>query len=179
MLTGGTVELELPSDRDLAMENKQLYDRVARLERINEALQLRMQQTIVDWKRQQDIIKMNEVSDILSDYLSAWYHSELLRYLKSDGGEFVPVTWTDVATRLKDEASCVSGRQETRQRCMAMANMSEEEWDELYHFKKVRNMRVHPPRRNQAVIVRVMKELPPGCLKSALGKMFATMNIGK
>ena len=173
-----TVDLELPSDHlisDLRDENDRLRDRIKLLEQNNTCLQTRLFETIRDWKALDNKLRMNEISDILSDFQAEWYHNELLRYLrtkaKENGDSFVPDSWTSVSNKLTDEARV--NKNDLKSRCMEFGTFTEEEFDYLYEFKRNRNSRVHP-KRNRSTIQKIMRDLPSGILKTAFNKMLNT-----
>lgn len=174
------VELELPSDhrvqeleaeiRDLRAANDIQNARIKGLQMANEALQRRMADTVNQWKDIQAKLRAHEVSDIITDYISEWYHSDLLKFLAMTDSSFS--SWNAVSEQLTIEAR--EGRSDLKQKCMALAQMTPQEWDALCLFKKNRNLRVHP-RRSKNVVQRIMKDIQPGTLKTALNKMFDSM----
>lgn len=173
-----TVDLELPSERsitDLRDENDHLRSKIKLLEQSNSCLQARLFETIRDWKILDNKLHMNEISDILSDFQAEWYHNELLRYLrvkaKENGESFIPESWTSVSNKLTEEAR--TNKCELKCRCMEFGSFTEEEFDYLYEFKRNRNSRVHP-KRNKSTVQKIMRDLPPGILKTAFNKMLNT-----
>lgn len=169
-------ELPLPSDTNYEERIELLQSRICSLEKCNEALRLRIEETLSDWQDVQCKLHENEISDILCDFIADFYHSDLLAYMRSNHEKlklpFKPETWNEISMKLCEEAK--SKQHDLRDACMKCADLTADEWDALYDFKRSRNVRVHP-KRNKTVIRRVLRELPTGTLRTALTKMFKKM----
>lgn len=179
--------LPLPSDtRDaelcevLRLENEQLRKqmevqtaRIKGLELRNTALQRRVEEVLASWRQVQSKLHTHEVSDIITDYISEFYHNDILRFISKTGDDKKTYSsWVQISEALAAEAR--RNQNTLKQRCMALAGMTEEEWDAVCLFKRARNCRTHP-RRSRNIVQRVMKEIPSGTLKTALEKMFSAM----
>lgn len=156
----------------LQFENTQLKRRIEIAEAQLQTSQRRLADMTVDWKKLKRRIKSDETSDIICDFIAEFYHNELLGYLKSRGLEVH--NWSDVSAKLSTEFR--HNETLTRDLCCECACLTPEEWESLYDFKRTRNMRVHP-KRNEAIVRRILREFPDGVLKMALQKMFAVIRL--
>lgn len=174
LLQNTATELPLPSDEYVKNRILVLETKVRTLESINEALRIRLEQTLADWKEAQNKLQDIETSDILCDFIAEFYHCDLLCYLRQQdlGAKKPPASWTELSLLLVEEAK--TNAKTIKEKCMQCADLSEAEWDALYNFKRSRNVRVHP-KRNKFVVRRVLRGLSQGTLKSALTKMLTKM----
>ena len=176
------VVLVLPSDlpADLKAENDLLKAKLKGLEMRNEGLQRRITEILEDWRQLQNKVHMNEISDILCDFIAEFYHNELLNYIRANsetlGLQQKPNSWNEISVMLSEEARINPAVATVKQACMKAGGFDDAEWNALYDFKRTRNVRVHP-RRNKRIVQRVMRELPNGILRQALSKMFKRLKL--
>ena len=139
-----------------------------------EVCKRRLKMATNEWQRLDKQARNALNADIICDFISTFYHHELIVSLRAQGHKFR--TWSEISIALSREFFESNGtKTKLKDACCLAAGLTQTEWDEIYDFKKNRNIRVHP-HRSRAIVRRVLADVADKTtLHSALEKMFSSL----